>query len=437
MIEIAEILQDREDIELKTMLVDVAATLLLENEEIYNQNTNEEADFSQVADQTDSNQDSPKSGKLVCGQGINDANYKTQSTIEINGRKKVYRCPYYVKWKSILVRCYSSKYQSDVNSIYYGHTIAEEWKRFSKFKAWMENQDWIDRNINNNLIVPGAKVYSEETCMFVPSEVGFLFNTGSKHNNEVSSQKNKQGVTYSKQLGKYKASITKYGRAVHVGYYNSSDSAHEAYKISKGHYIIEIAQKLFMNHRERIITERSESDSDDDVNNKNKNAVVSSISNIHREGGDGRLIQILIDRAKRDFGVDWLQIAGRNNTFEEDILTTNEPASSLGALSTNGKKRGRPPKPKVLVAAEPEPVISRFSTGQQKLARSVFEVLCCVSFFFFFCLFICSFVLFICKFLSIEFSKLCDCKLICYFRCFRNTGGPRPFPTIANGIGRV
>lgn len=53
--------------------------------------------------------------KLVYGVGINDADYVVQrkETIEVNGvrkRRLVWVCPYYQVWRTMLRRCYSTKY---------------------------------------------------------------------------------------------------------------------------------------------------------------------------------------------------------------------------------------------------------------------------------------------------------------------------------------
>ena len=54
--------------------------------------------------------------KLVCGVGINDADYATQKveTIEVDGvrkRKTVWVCPFYRVWVNMINRCYFAKLQ--------------------------------------------------------------------------------------------------------------------------------------------------------------------------------------------------------------------------------------------------------------------------------------------------------------------------------------
>lgn len=56
-----------------------------------------------------------KTKRLVYGVGINDAGYVTQKfqrLLDANGKKltkRIWTCPYYLKWAQILERCYSEK----------------------------------------------------------------------------------------------------------------------------------------------------------------------------------------------------------------------------------------------------------------------------------------------------------------------------------------
>ena len=113
-----------------------------------------------------------KAKKLVYGVGINDADYvvqKKETIGYVNGKikqKLVWVCPYYRVWKSILARCYSTKFQ-ERQPTYIGCTVSEEWKYLSVFKAWMEKQDFEGKQLDKDILFEGNKVYSTETCVFV------------------------------------------------------------------------------------------------------------------------------------------------------------------------------------------------------------------------------------------------------------------------------
>lgn len=113
-----------------------------------------------------------KTKRLVYGVGINDAGYVTQKfqrLLDANGKKltkRIWTCPYYLKWAQILERCYSEK-KHKTSPTYIGCSICDEWLTFSNFKAWMEQQDWMEKQLDKDLLVPGNKVYSPKTCVFV------------------------------------------------------------------------------------------------------------------------------------------------------------------------------------------------------------------------------------------------------------------------------
>jgi hypothetical protein len=123
--------------------------------------------------------------KLVYGVGINDAGYVVQvkeCTEERypNGAKKhilIWVCPYYSRWRNMLLRCYSKKFQ-ERRPTYKGCTVCKEWLLFSHFKSWMRTQDWEGTQLDKDLLVEGNKVYSLETCVFVHTKVNSFTTDG-------------------------------------------------------------------------------------------------------------------------------------------------------------------------------------------------------------------------------------------------------------------
>lgn len=119
-----------------------------------------------------------KQKKLVCGVGINDADYVIQKNevIQVNGKRKqrlVWVCPYYRAWRSMLERCYSSKLQ-ERRPTYKNCTVSKEWLTFSNFRNWMEKHQWEDLQLDKDLLVEGNKIYSAETCVFVSRTVNMF-----------------------------------------------------------------------------------------------------------------------------------------------------------------------------------------------------------------------------------------------------------------------
>lgn len=115
-----------------------------------------------------------KSEYLIQGWGIKDINYNVYITEVINGRQhKVWTCPYYKDWCSMLERCFSKKTHTR-QPTYKDCTVCEEWKYLSNFIKWVENQpnkDWENCQLDKDFLSNGNKHYSPETVVYVPSSL--------------------------------------------------------------------------------------------------------------------------------------------------------------------------------------------------------------------------------------------------------------------------
>lgn len=180
---------------------------------------------------------------LLFGIGINDASYVTQKYEYIDGRtpsgirkrKSVWKCPYYVKWKSMIERCYSTKYL-ETRPTYRGCTVCEEWLLFSNFREWMLTQDWEGNQLDKDLLFLGNKIYSPETCCFISGTINSFLLGGKISNTMV-------GVTSPKGMDYYLAHCganPSSGRENYIGLYPSEVEAHLAWKKRKHEYACQL-----------------------------------------------------------------------------------------------------------------------------------------------------------------------------------------------------
>jgi len=173
--------------------------------------------------------------KLVFGVGINDADYTTQYK---NDEGKSVSCPYYRRWASILTRCYSKNHQAKYPT-YIGCCISLEWIKFSNFKAWMIKQEWRGLDLDKDLLYQDNKMYSAETCIFIPQWLNSLTIDGAAGRGEFPI-----GVYYRKDNGKYRATCKVNGKLKHLGYFGTPEEAAAAYKVFKENHVHEIARNL-------------------------------------------------------------------------------------------------------------------------------------------------------------------------------------------------
>ena len=173
--------------------------------------------------------------KLVCGVGVNDLGYRTQvkEYVTKNGgkriQKSVFLCKYYAVWRDMLRRCYSKKYLESRPS-YIGTSVCSEWLYATEFKKWMEKQDWRDKCLDKDIIVPGSKLYSPDTCAFVlPATNSFVIARDACRGDYPI------GVSLFKPTGKYQACCKNLfiGKQEHLGHFSTPEEAHEGWRKRK------------------------------------------------------------------------------------------------------------------------------------------------------------------------------------------------------------
>lgn len=103
-----------------------------------------------------------KRNKKVLGVGINDAPFKTSHFGE--------QLPEYKHWLNMLSRAYDVRvYKKQPN--YIGTEVCSEWLYFMNFREWALPKIQDGFELDKDILVQGNKVYSPDTCLFVPKWV--------------------------------------------------------------------------------------------------------------------------------------------------------------------------------------------------------------------------------------------------------------------------
>ena len=173
--------------------------------------------------------------KLVWGVGVNDLGYRTQVMEELTKsggkriRKSVFKCKYHEAWVNMLTRCYSKKYLES-NPTYTGTSVCSKWLSATAFKNWMEQQDWSGKCLDKDIIVPGSKLYSPESCAFVLATTNKFVVARDASRGEYPI-----GVHLHKPTGKYCAHCGNpfTGKKEHLGYFLTPEDAHESWRKRK------------------------------------------------------------------------------------------------------------------------------------------------------------------------------------------------------------
>jgi len=117
--------------------------------------------------------------------------------------------------------------------------VCEEWRNFQNFAKWFEknykNEIMEKWQLDKDILVKRNKVYSPETCAFVPREINCLFTKTTKVRGNLPI-----GVT--KEYNKFRAQSCS-NKKRYLGTFTTPEEAFQSYKKSKEIYIKEIADK--------------------------------------------------------------------------------------------------------------------------------------------------------------------------------------------------
>ena len=142
----------------------------------------------------------------------------------------------YSIWNAMMGRCYSNKYKNR-QPTYKDITVCDEWHNFSKYIDWYLKNHKENYHVDKDILFKGNKVYSPETCCFVPKEINQLFANSRENVLPI-------GVHFQKTSEKYIAKISKgCGVREHLGIFDTPEEAFQAYKKVKEAYIKEVADK--------------------------------------------------------------------------------------------------------------------------------------------------------------------------------------------------
>ena len=144
-------------------------------------------------------------------------------------------------WYSMLQRCYSDTYQKK-HPTYIGCEVSDDFKSYEYFYEWCQSQVGFGNDgfhLDKDLLTKGNKVYSEDSCVFIPADVNLLLTK-----REVSRGESLIGVSWSKTHKAFRARVSKNkGKPEHLGYFKTEIEAFNAYKEAKEAFVKEQADK--------------------------------------------------------------------------------------------------------------------------------------------------------------------------------------------------
>lgn len=180
----------------------------------------------------------PKGENLWC---LGDGKYKTRVSGVLTREFNI--------WKGVTRRCLL-KSQKILQPTYEDVTVCDEWLNFQNFAEWCNQQNGFHSltdsgenfQLDKDILVKGNKIYSPDTCCFVPREINNLFTLRKRCRGELPLGVRKFYVK-SKQGFRYTISFnipekTKSGKT-----FDTPEEAFYCYKNAKESYIKSLAEK--------------------------------------------------------------------------------------------------------------------------------------------------------------------------------------------------
>ena len=147
----------------------------------------------------------------------------------------------YRLWKSMLRRCYSDTYKKKYPT-YIDCKCSENFKSYEYFYEWCNEQIGfgnIGFELDKDLLVKGNKVYSEDSCIFIPTEINTLLVKRAASRGE-----HLIGVYWHSKNKAFVARVNKSkGGSEYLGLFNTEIEAFNAYKTAKESFVKEQANK--------------------------------------------------------------------------------------------------------------------------------------------------------------------------------------------------
>ena len=186
--------------------------------------------------------------KLIFGVGVNDAGYVVRKSVYLDEwyssgtrkQKQVWFCPFYMRWRDMLQRCYDKNFLSKFPT-YKECIVCEEWLLFSNFRKWMVTQDWGGKELDKDLLFQGNKEYAPDKCIFISNKVNsFILDKGLGRGDYL------LGCSWSSKRRKYRSDIRRCGKTEFLGRFDSEVEAHLTWKERKHEYACQLAESKYV-----------------------------------------------------------------------------------------------------------------------------------------------------------------------------------------------
>lgn len=163
---------------------------------------------------------------------VYDVGFEGIGKFKLTSNKRMYKT-----WQSMLQRCYDNKLHDRLLT-YKDCIVCDEWHNFQNFAKWYEENyykvDGERMALDKDILIKGNKVYSPDTCIFVPNKINLLFTKTNKNRGNLP-------IGVSSKNGKFIVNMKINDKFITCASFNTPQEAFNVYKTHKENHIKEVA----------------------------------------------------------------------------------------------------------------------------------------------------------------------------------------------------
>lgn len=154
--------------------------------------------------------------------------------------------PEYQLWIGMMTRVYN-KGELVKHPTYEAVTVCDDWLNYQVFAEWCQTQTGFKVEessgrrmaLDKDLLVPNNKVYSPDTCCFLPNQI----NVAMKGRQRDKQTELPSGVYWHNASNGYAVSINKDSKQYHLGCFKDVESARKVFRTAKKEYLEELSHR--------------------------------------------------------------------------------------------------------------------------------------------------------------------------------------------------
>jgi hypothetical protein len=147
--------------------------------------------------------------------------------------------PAYKTWLGMLTRCYDEKTKNYCRYGRRGIKVSDEWHNFQTFAGWFVENYKEGLHLDKDLFSGDHKIYSKETCCFLPTELNVLLSVRPREAHQTP-----RGVQETK-CGNFIARFSVSDEKTYLGTFETQEAAFSVYKEYKENRIKDQALKFY------------------------------------------------------------------------------------------------------------------------------------------------------------------------------------------------